>query len=122
MLRSNRIIPSLFAPDLDTTIKFYVDVLGFRDNGAWQDDGERIWGEVAYGDTSIWFFSRAIEGFPQSIFSGLLYLFVDDVDAVAKNVEGKIDFLWGPENQEYGVRELGIKDNNGYMIVFAEDV
>jgi hypothetical protein len=28
----------------------------------------------------------------------------------------------GPVTQKYGIRELGIVDCNGYMIVFAKDV
>ncbi len=31
-------------------------------------------------------------------------------------------FEWGPETQHYGLRELGIKDLNGYYLVFATDV
>ncbi len=56
------------------------------------------------------------------MFSGLIYVFVDDVDAVAKHLEGQVPFEWGPETQEYGLREFGIRDVNGYYLVFARDV
>jgi hypothetical protein len=52
----------------------------------------------------------------------LIYVFVDDVDALAKQLEGQAHFEWGPETQPYGLRELGIKDLNGYYLVFAKDV
>ena len=37
-------------------------------------------------------------------------------------LKGHVPFEWGPETQPYGLRELGIKDLNGYYLVFATDV
>jgi hypothetical protein len=105
------------------TVRFYTGTLGFTQTGNYKDEtGSEIWAEVALGEARIWFFSGALEGRPQPLFTGLIYVFVDDVDAVATALAGKVKVLWGPETQEYGLRELGIEDCNGYMIVFAKDV
>ena len=48
-------------------------------------------------------------------------MFVDDVDAMAARLQGRVTFEWGPETQDYGLRELGIRDDNGYYLVFARD-
>ena len=117
------VTPSLFAPDLPKTVRFYVDVLGFRKTGSYvEDDGSEIWAEVALGEARVWFFPNALTGHAEPVFSGLIYVFVDDVDALAARLEGQVAFEWGPETQEYGLRELGIKDINGYYLVFARDV
>ncbi len=116
------VTPSLFAPRLPETVRFYVETLGFRQTGSYkEDDGSEIWAEVAMGEARIWFFSNALEEQPEPVFSGLVYVFVDDVDAVARQLEGLVPFQWGPETQEYGLRELAIKDINGYYLVFARD-
>lgn len=117
------VTPSLFAPDLPGSVRFYVETLGFRQTGSYkEDDGSEIWAEVALGESRIWFFSRTLQDRPEPVFSGLIYVFVDDVDAVAKRLEGRVPLEWGPETQEYGLRELGIQDLNGYYLVFALDV
>ena len=117
------VTPSLFAPRLPETVRFYVETLGFRQTGSYkEDDRYEIWAEVAMGEARIWFFSNALEEQPEPVFSGLVYVFVDGVDAIAHKLEGRVPFQWGPETQEYGLRELGIKDPNGYYLVFAQDV
>ena len=108
---------------MSDTVRFYVETLGFRQTGSYKEaDDSEIWAEVALGEARIWFFANMLSEQPQPAFSGLIYIFVDDVDAVAARLEGDWPFEWGPETQEYGLRELGIKDINGYYLVFAEDV
>lgn len=118
---------SLYAPDVAAAVAFYVDHLGFRQTGAWSEDGAPpIWAEVARngpkGTARIWFFSHAIESRPGPSLSGLIYVFVDDVDAEAARLSGRVPFRWGPEDQEYGLRELGLEDLNGYLICLAQDI
>ena len=116
------VIPSLYVPDLDAALRFYTQTLGFTKTGAYEKDGETYWAEVARGEARLWFFSNALDDIPKPTFSGLIYVFVDDVDALAKQLSGQAYFEWGPETQPYGLRELGIKDLNGYYLVFAKDV
>jgi len=117
---------SLYAPDVAAAIAFYVDELGFHNTGSWPDEnGKPIWGEVARdgpkGTARIWFFSRNIKDRPGPALSGLVYLFVDDVDIEAARLSDRVVRHWGPEDQEYGLRELGIEDLNGYLLCFAQD-
>jgi len=121
-MKRSPVTPSLFAPDLSATLRFYTDVLGFEQTGAYEEDGETFWAEVARGEAHIWFFANALDDLPHPTFSGLIYVFVDDVDVLATKLEGRVSIDWGPETQPYGLRELGIKDLNGYYLVFAKDV
>ena len=118
---------SLYAPDVAAAVAFYVDVLGFHQTGTWSEEGAPpIWAEVARdgpkGTARIWFFSHAIETRPGPMLSGLIYLFVDDVDAEAARLGDRVTVRWGPEDQMYGLRELGIEDNHGYLLCFAQDI
>ena len=52
------------------------------------------------------------------------YFWVDAVDAFHEAVRARgADIVHGPEVRElYGMKEVGIRDPDGYMLVFAEDV
>ena len=118
---------SLFTQSVADAVSFYVDQLGFRHTGSWaEDEKPPIWAEVTRdgprGAARIWFFSDPLKGHDVPAFSGLIYLFVDSVDEEANRLGERVDVLWGPENQAYGLRELGLRDLNGYLICFAEDI
>ncbi len=117
------VTPSLFSDDLDNTIAFYLTELGFRQTGIYHDQGDPgpTWTELSLGKANIWFFANPLGGFPKPAFSGLIYLFVDDVDSYHLTLGASVEIAWGPQSQPYGLRELGIRDCNGYYLVFAQD-
>jgi hypothetical protein len=39
---------------------------------------------------------------------------------LAEEFRGKIEFARGPEAMEYGMREFGVQDPNGYYLAFTE--
>ena len=48
---------------------------------------------------------------------------VDDVDTLYEEFnERGVEFVWTPENQEYGNRDMKLLDNNGYPLLFATDL
>ncbi|NQV79710.1 MAG: VOC family protein [Alphaproteobacteria bacterium] len=116
------VTPSLYVPDLAAALRYYTDTLGFAETAAFEEDGQTFWAEVSLGPSRLWFFATPLDGHPKPSFSRLIYVFIDDVDAVAARLKGHVPFEWGPETQPYGLRELGIKDLNGYYLVFAKDV
>ncbi len=117
------VTPSLYAPHLPGTLRFQVDALGFTQTGAYGEDDEVFWAEVSLGEAHIWFFSNPLTGHERPVFSGLIYVFVDDVDAMARRLaDEKVAIEWGPETQEYGLRGVACKGPNGYYLVFAKDV
>ncbi len=121
-MKRSPLAPSLFAPDMPATIDFYVDTLGFEQTGEYKEDnGRTTWAEVALGEARIWLFAHALPGQPAPTFSGMLFVFVDDVDAWADKLRGKVNIRWGPKSLPYGLRELGIEDPNGYILVLTKD-
>lgn len=114
--------PSLKVPDVLAAVKFYVDELGFEHTLGWEDEDELVWAEVARGEIRIWFFRDTQDQAGPTQLTGFLYLFVDDVDAEAAMLKEKVKTLWGPEDMEYGLREFGFEDLNGYRLVLAKDI
>lgn len=121
MQKGNATIPSLFTPDMDETLSFYEQALGFTKTSEWKADDKVTWAELRRQDTTIWFFANPLDQHPSPTFSGLIYIFIDNVDTFATTLDEKINVSWGPIDQDYGLRELGLKDNNGYFLVFAQD-
>ena len=116
------VIPSLYSADLPALVDFYINTLGFTQTGLFAEGDEITWTELSLGEATLWFFARPISDRPDPAMSGLIFVFVDDVDEIADRLRGKVPFRWGPETQEYQIRELAIEDPDGYLLVFAKDV
>jgi len=41
------------------------------------------------------------------------------VDDLYDVVNGRAEVVWPPEDQEYGTRESGVRDPDGYILAFA---
>ena len=121
-MNQSPVTPSLYVPNLDAALHFYTHTLGFTKTDTFEEDGKTYWAEVTLGEARLWFFANALDDIPEPTFSGLIYVLVDNVDKLVKQLEGHTLFEWGPETQPYGLRELGIKDLNGYYLVFAQEV
>lgn len=114
-------IPSLLSSDLAATLRFYTDVLGFELTGCYPDADDPGWIELSRGGAVIRFFDRPHEGEPQRpTLSGTLYFHPESVDALARELDGRVSFEWGPEVMDYGMREFAVRDPDGYLLAFAE--
>ena len=115
-----RLVPSLLVKNVEETLSFY-RLLGFRLSGTYPDEDVPEWIEVRRDGVILQFHAGPASGMPaEPVLSGTLYLFPDDVDAMAEELRGKVAFEWGPEVMEYGLREFGIRDPNGYYLAFAQ--
>jgi len=80
-----------------------------------------LWAEVARGSIVLQFHTEPPHGTPtEPVCSGTFYVFLRSVTDLAEELRGKVDFAWGPEVMEYGMREFAVQDPNGYFIAFAE--
>ncbi len=117
---SSRIVPSLLVRDMSATIAFYTR-LGFRLTGCHPDAARPAWAEVRRDDVTLQFHTEAPVGTPASpALSGTIYFFPQSVEALAEEWRGTVEFAWGPEVMDYGLREFGIRDPDGYHLAFAE--
>ena len=112
----SQLVLSLLAKNLTATLAFY-ERLGFRVAGG---DCESGWLEVCRDGAVLQFYDQAPIGtLPAPIMSGTIYVYVDDVERVASELDKDIPFEWGPETMEYGNREFAVRDPNGYLIAFS---
>jgi catechol 2,3-dioxygenase-like lactoylglutathione lyase family enzyme len=110
--------PILTTGDMDRSVRFYVDVLGFTcgmQTSAYSN---------LYRDTV-----RIMLGAPNAHeewrglkFTGQLYIELDspeEVDALWAQVKDRVAVVYAPEDFDYGMHEFGISDDNGYRLSFG---
>ncbi len=55
-------------------------------------------------------------------FTGSIYLDVDNIDELWESLKTRARIVYPIETMEYGVREFGLLDDNGYQLSFAQHV
>ena len=119
----HRVLPCLLVSDMRRSLDFYIDVLGFTQTGYYPIESEPIRTEVRRDDVAIILFTegpRVRDERPA--LSGGLYFFPESVDQLAAELRGKVPFVWGPEDTEYGMHEFAIRDPDGYTLLFGKQI
>ena len=112
--------PMLWVDDVRATIDWYVHNLDFEEGSfveGWQ------WGIVTKDEVMI-MFAKPNEHTPYNgpVFTGSLYINTDDVDSLWQKLQHTPYIYYGLDNFEYGMREFAIKDCNGYILQFGQDL
>lgn len=110
--------PILRTPDMKRSVAFYSDVLAFRctQRGDLHSTVQRGVAQIMLAvpnDHEPWAGPK---------FTGSIYLSVDDVDAEWGRLKDRVRILYPIENFDYGMREFGILDDNGYHLAFGHAV
>jgi lactoylglutathione lyase len=115
--------PSLTVNDLDKSLSWYRDVLGFKVEETWKDDGKVVAASVKAGDVSFYIGQddwkkgrdrKKGEGFR------IFCMTKKSVDALADRIlakGGKLDH--GPQDESWGVRDISLTDPDGFKITIA---
>jgi uncharacterized glyoxalase superfamily protein PhnB len=110
--------PILVTDDMDRSIRFYVEVLGFTCGlqtpgySNLQRDAVRIMLAGPNGH----------EPWHGAKFTGQLYIGLETaeaVDALWATVQDRAEIIYPIDDFEYGAREFGIRDDNGYHLAFG---
>ena len=113
-----RLVPALLSAGLSRSADFYARLSFSVDYpGGPQPPHHRL--AVHRDGVTLFFTDRTTVSGNTPSLSGTLYIFPDDVNALADEWRGKVPFLWGPELMPYGLYEFGIKDPDGYHLAFA---
>jgi catechol 2,3-dioxygenase-like lactoylglutathione lyase family enzyme len=114
--------PILWTKNLQETISFYETVLGFKSRSnfpnfaALSRDNAEIMFVVPTGEPDDRDF------FPKPILTGSIYIFTQDVNEFWESVKEKATIKTPIADRQYLMRDFSIIDNNGYEIVFGEDI
>ena len=119
MTQMNELAPMLRANDIQQTIAFYRDILGFVLDGCFPEDGP-TWCSVKSGRVRLMFFSECNADSGPPTMTGVVYIYVDDVLSLHERIADKVEVQWGPEVFDYGMHEFAIKDCNGYTLSFGQ--
>lgn len=115
----NRLVPALLVRNMEETLAFYKK-LGFKLTACFPMS-KPTWAEVSRDSVTLQFHTEPPHGTPPTpVFSGTLYVFPESVAALAEEYREKVEFAWGPEVMEYGMREFAVQDPNGYFLAFSE--
>ncbi|MDR1350693.1 MAG: VOC family protein [Zoogloeaceae bacterium] len=135
---------SMMVDDIHATFAFYRDSLGFEHVMSMPAHSKRaedilfeydagkpiIYALVRHGDIELMFQERKslAEDVPvfanAAIMGGTLtfYFEVDDVDALAARLKPVCEVVRDMHDTFYGMREIYIRDLNGYVLCFGQDM
>lgn len=118
------VVPQFTVPDIVRTAEYYRDVLGFEIRGYWREPP--VFAIVARDSTQLFFNRAAPDTVPRTGRADGAYdayFRIRGIKALAATL-GKqgAEVIEGPEVREYGMVELVIRDCNGLILAFGEEV
>ena len=118
--------PNIFVYDMKATIAFY-KAIGFKITMSVPESGDDfVWVNMVNGSVTLMFqtFESLANDLPEiSRTDGgslLLYINLKNIKQFFEDIKDKVTVLKGLETTFYGATEFSIKDNNGYVLTFAE--
>jgi predicted enzyme related to lactoylglutathione lyase len=124
-LRLHSASPSLTVGDVQRSLAFYRDVLGFTEKERWQQDGVLRGVEMSAGNVSFWLGQDDWKKGRDRIKGQGFRLYCStrqDIDALAAQIKARGGTLAEePTNMSWGGRALGIVDPDGFAITIANE-
>ncbi|MDB5002011.1 MAG: glyoxalase [Mucilaginibacter sp.] len=118
--------PNIFTNDMKATIAFY-QLLGFKITMSVPEEGDDlVWAMMVNGSVTMMFqtYESLADELPEiSRKDGgslILYINLKDIRGFFEQIKDKVPVLKGLETTFYGATEFSIKDNNDYVLTFAE--
>lgn len=122
-LRLRSVTPSLTVDDLEASIGFYRDIVGFTVIDEWKDDGELRGVALVAGSARLLLGQDdGAKGWDRTKGEGYrLYLnTAQNVDQIAANIEARGGSLESqPEDMPWGSRAFTIRDPDGFTLTIS---
>lgn len=117
-MKLQTVVPMLTVPDVAASVSFYRDTLGFA-----CANGMSGWASMNKDGVEIMFaLPNAHLPFERPQFTGSLYFRCGDVDSLWQAVKDKAEIVYPLESFDYGMREFAMRDNNGYLLQFGQEI
>ena len=124
-LRLRSISPGLTVNDLDASLGWYRDVLGFTVGELWEQDGKVLGAELIAGSARMmigqddWAKGRdRVKGVGMRLHLAT----AQDIDTIAAGIKergGTLDSE--PEDMPWGTRSFSVTDPDGFLITFSSE-
>ena len=123
----NKLTPNLIVADVDRSVAFYRDVLGFALEQTVPDASPYVFAIVKSGDVQIYLNAPgpAVEEYPAlkgRPIGGTLTLFIDvaDIRGSYAQLKDRVQVVMPIEKKWYGPTEFAFLDPDGYILTFAQ--
>ncbi|CAH0275139.1 VOC family protein [Roseomonas sp. CECT 9278] len=119
--RITGITPQLRTTDIEASIRFYVEVLGFTLAFRWED----FYAGICAGDAEI-HLKRVDAPDPSVGYVAAgdhlhLYIHVEDVDAMAARLRAQgVPIIAGPVDRPWNTREIVLRDDQGHTLYVSQ--
>jgi uncharacterized glyoxalase superfamily protein PhnB len=127
MPQFKKLTPNLLVANVERSLAFYVDTLGFARGMTVPDASPFVFAAVTSGDVEIFVndAATAVKEYPAFAgkplgATGTLYIELEGVDALHERIKSSVAVTMPLVTQFYGMREFAILDPDGYVITFAE--
>jgi uncharacterized glyoxalase superfamily protein PhnB len=119
-MRLVTLTPMLRTKEIKATIDFYTNTLNFTCKSYSEEWG---WATLERDEINIMLaVPNAHEPFDKAVFTGSFYFEVEDINSWWNSLKDKARVCYPLEDFEYGMREFGIYDNNGYLLQFGQEI
>lgn len=117
---SRNVTPMIHVPDIRDTVRWY-ESIGFTVLDVGEDDGEAVWAAVAFGQGKVMFNcgGKASDAGRREVD---LYVDTGNVDELYRTLKDRVDVREEPHDTFYGMRELIIRDLNGFWVTFGQPI
>jgi lactoylglutathione lyase len=122
-----KLTPNLVVSNVERSVAFYRDVLGFTVSATVPDQGPFVFAALSSGPVEV--FLNAPEpavaeypAFKDRPIGGTLTLFIEvtNIHEAHEALQGRVNIVMPLEKKWYGVTEFAFEDPDGYLITFAE--
>lgn len=130
-MKFNKITPNLMVADMEKSLKFYRDVLGFSVSQTVPEKAPFIFAWMKRGEAEL-FLNQHMPPQPgqPDLYAGkaiggtmAMYMPLEGIEELHKTVESSGVKIAIPLHTEfYGMKEFAVHDPDGYVIIFAEPV
>ncbi|MDY6833930.1 MAG: VOC family protein [Chloroflexota bacterium] len=122
-----KLSPNLGVMNVDNTIAYYTEVLGFELVLAVPPGGPTDWAVLRNGDIEMMFQSQTslVEVLPQLQDKEIggafnFYIEVEDIEQLYMRLKDKATIINELHTTSYGMQEFLIQDCNGFILTFGE--
>lgn len=121
-MKVRHLFSMLETENLEQTIEFYTRNLSFECRGVYPEENP-CWASLWNGECEIAFgLPNAHTNFEKPILTGSIYLHVENIEELWQNLKEKVEIVYPLEDFDYGMREFGIRDCNGYVLNLGQNI
>jgi len=126
-MQVRKLTPNLIVRNVETSLKFYREVLGLQTGMTVPEQAPFVFGSVTNGAVEVFFNDQKVVAaeYPklaETIGASMtLYIEVDSVEAVLERVKNAGAKISMPVTEQfYGMKEFAFEDSDGYTITIAQ--